>query len=314
VITELRAEEYRPDLGRSLPAWADRAYALVETLRPQQWTKNALCLAGVVFGPGQILLPGAWGRGLATALVFCAGSSAVYVLNDLLDRRSDRDHPHKRWRPIARGSVGVPAAVVLGLAAVAAGLVGAYVLGPAVLVCLALYLGNNLAYSLCLKHLALLDVLSIAAGFVLRLVAGVYVLGDVPTTWITLCTFFLAVFLGLGKRRAELAGLPAGAERLRRAALGEYTIAFLDLLLASSSVMAVMCYALFTVVGKNPSLVVTLPFVFFGILHYQRLILVLRAGEEPDRILLHDRAIQASIVLWLTSYFTVMCSGAQLFR
>jgi 4-hydroxybenzoate polyprenyltransferase len=285
----------------------------VKLLRLPQWTKNGFCLAGLLFS-GKFVDPEAVQAALLTFAVFCLASSSVYIFNDVLDRDRDRKHPKKCHRPIASGTVRIPVAALLGVILVGAALVGASALGGAMLACLMLYLGNNVVYSLRLKHIALFDVLCIAFGFMLRLLTGVYAVGALPTTWITLCTFFLALFLGFAKRRAELAGLGEEAEKMHRPGLANYTVQFLDYLLNSSAIMAVMSYALFTTTsGKNPSLVITVPIVFFAIMHYQRLVLVLNLGDEPDRLLLKDRPIQVSIVLWLMSYFVLTYSGIHLF-
>ena len=281
-------------------------------LRIPHWTKNGLCLAGLLFS-GKFTEPLAVQAALLTFGLYCLVSSSVYILNDLIDRERDRKHSKKRHRPIASGAVHPTMAIMLAGILAAIGLVGASIMGRVVLACLVLYLLNNVMYSFHLKHIPLFDVLCIAFGFMLRLLAGVYAVGELPTTWITLCTFFLALFLGFAKRRAELVGL--GEEELHRPVLSNYTIPFLDSLVNNSAIMAVMSYALFTTTsGKNPSLIITVPIVFFAIMHYKRLVLVLNSGEEPDRILLKDFPIQASIMLWLVSYFAITYSGMSLFR
>jgi 4-hydroxybenzoate polyprenyltransferase len=286
----------------------------VKLLRPRQGAKNAVCFAGVLFS-GRFTDPAAVRAACLTIVAFCAGSSAIYVFNDIFDRERDRKHPTKCRRPIASGAVVVPAAAGLGLVLAAAALALAALLGWGVLVCLLLYMGNNIAYSLGLKHLALFDVLGIALGFVLRLLAGVYAVDELPTTWITLCTFFLAVFLAVGKRRAELAALTAAPEKLQRPVLSEYTVPYLDSLVNSSAVMALMCYALFTSTsGKNPTLVVTVPIVFYAIMHYKRIVMLLEAGEEPERILFSDLRILLSVLLWLASYLVITYADLHLFR
>jgi 4-hydroxybenzoate polyprenyltransferase len=287
--------------------------AYLRLLRPYHWTKNLACLAGVLFS-GKFVEPGALGRAGWTFAVFCAAASAVYALNDVLDRERDREHPRKRGRPVASGAVGVPVAVTLAAALAVAALTGASALGAGVLACLLLYVANNLAYSVWLKHVALFDVLSIALGFVFRLLAGVYVVGELPTTWITLCAFFLALFLGIGKRRGELRARGA-ADSQQRPVLAEYTLSYLDALLNSSAAMAVICYALFTTSpGKNPSLVVSVPIVFYAIMHYKRLVMLLDVSEEPEQVLLRDTPIRVSIVLWLATYLAIEHSGIRLFR
>jgi 4-hydroxybenzoate polyprenyltransferase len=277
-------------------------------------TKNAFCLAGVLFS-GRFV---SWESDLAalqTFAAFCAGSSAVYVFNDIFDRERDRKHPRKQLRPIASGAVSVPAAVMMAIALAALGFALAALLNLKVTLCLALYLVNNVLYSLGLKHLALFDVLSIAVGFVLRLVAGVYAINELPTDWIALCTFFLAVFLGFAKRRAELAGLLPDEEKLQRPVLSKYSVQFLDYLVNNSAVMVVVCYALFTATSnKNPTLVITVPIVFFAVMHYKRLVLLLRFGEEPEKIVLRDLRLQLSIIIWLITYFGVIYGDIHLFR
>jgi 4-hydroxybenzoate polyprenyltransferase len=282
-------------------------------LRPHHWTKNVACLAGVLFS-GRFVDPAADVRAAWTFVVFCAASSAAYVLNDVLDRERDRQHPLKRRRPLASGALSVPLAVAIGATLALLAFAGAAALGRGVLVCLAFYAANNVAYSVALKHLVLFDVLSIAVGLVLRLLAGVYVVGELPTTWITLCAFFLALFLGFGKRRAELRSV-GGVESRQRPVLAHYPIAYLDSLLDSSAAMAVISYALFTTSAeKNPTLVVGVPIVFYAIMHYKRLVMRLDASEEPERILLHDTPIRVSIALWLVTYLLIQHGNLRLFR
>lgn len=290
-----------------------RLWCWVRLLRPHQWTKNAFCLAGVLFS-GKFIILEADLAALGTCVTFCAISSAVYIFNDVLDRGRDRNHSKKCTRPIASGAISVSAAAVAGIVLALLALAGAFMLGPLVCWCVAFYVLNNLAYSCWFKHHALIDVLSIAISFVLRLLSGVYAVGELPTTWITLCTFFLAVFLGFGKRRAELADVIPNEERLQRPVLSKYTVQFLDYLVNNSATMAVLCYALFTTSGKNPSLVVTVPIVFYAIMHYKRLVVLMKSGEEPDRILLKDYRIQLCVFLWLISYLIVMYGDVHVFR
>ena len=287
--------------------------AYVRLLRPHHWTKNLACLAGVLFS-GKMSHPDAVAAALGTLLVFCAASSGVYALNDVLDRARDREHPRKRHRPVASGAIAASAALAVAVVLGVASFAGAAMLGVGVLVCLAAYVGNNVAYSAFFKHLVLFDVLSIALGFVFRLLAGVYVVHELPTTWITLCAFFLALFLGFGKRRAEVRALGANESR-QRPVLERYSIAYLDYLLDSSAVMAVICYALFTTSPeKNPTLVVGVPIVFYAIMHYKRLVMLLDASEEPEQILLRDTPIRASILLWLVTYLLIQHGNLRLFR
>jgi 4-hydroxybenzoate polyprenyltransferase len=300
-------------LAPAKPAFVGSDY--LRLLRPHQWTKNGFCLAGVFFSGRWLEDAYSIGTAVGCFGCFCAASSAAYIFNDVVDRERDRLHPLKCQRPVASGAVSVPAALTLASLLAAVALSGAYALGWAVLGCLVLYFANNFAYSWGLKHYALVDVLSIANGFVLRLLAGVYAVGVLPTTWITLCTFFLTVFLGFAKRRAELAGLLEDETTERRPVLSKYTVQLLDSMLNNAAVMAVMCYALFTCISnKNPTLVVTVPIVYFAVMHYKRNVLLWNFGEEPDWILLKDLRVQVSIVLWLACYVIIMYGHLHLFQ
>jgi 4-hydroxybenzoate polyprenyltransferase len=284
---------------------ASTARGLLRLLRPHQWTKNLICLAGVIFS-GHFTRQHELMLAAATVAVFCAASSSVYAFNDVLDRERDRRHPLKRNRPLASGAVGAPLATAISFALGAAAVAGAFFLGPRALLCLGLYVCNNLAYTLKFKHVALFDVLSVAAGFVLRLLAGCYAVGVLPTSWIVLCTFFLSTFLAFAKRRAELATATAAVDdAAQRPVLAKYSVQYLDSMVNASAGMTVMCYAIFTIF-RNPMLVVTVPFVFYGVMHYKRLVMVLRFGEEPDRVVLRDRRIQMCIAMWLATFLLVM--------
>jgi 4-hydroxybenzoate polyprenyltransferase len=288
--------------------------AYLRLLRPRQMTKNVFCLAGLIFS-GRFLEPGAFPGACLAFASFCLISSAVYILNDCIDRERDRVHPRKRNRPIASGTVGLPEAVVLASVLTAGAIALAYLASKGTQVCLLLYMANNLAYSLVLKHKAIVDVISIATGFVLRLLAGVYAVDDLPTSWITLCTFFLTVFLAVCKRRAELGGIVPADENTQRPVLSKYTLQFLDYLVNSSAVMTVMCYALFTTTAqKNPSLVITVPIVFFAVMHYKRIVMLLHDGEEPERVVLRDIRLQLSIVIWFALYLLIALGNWHLFR
>jgi 4-hydroxybenzoate polyprenyltransferase len=278
--------------------------AAVRLLRPQQWTKNLACLAGVVFG-GRLGEPDAVLRDLAVVVVFTLAASAIYVVNDLLDLERDREHPVKRRRPLAAGEIRPASAGMLALLLGAGAAGGAVAMGRAVVACIAVYVAVNLLYSWRWKHVAILDVCCIASGYVLRVLAGILVLGDTPTGWILLCTFFLALFLGFSKRRAELVD-PERAGDEQRPVLVAYDRAFLDSLVDGSATMAVMTYALFTATsGKNPSLIVTVPIVYYAITHYRYLTRHHGVGQEPDRVLLGDRTVQACIAAWLVAFVLI---------
>lgn len=288
--------------------------AAIKLLRPHQWVKNGFCLAGLFFS-GLIRDPSACLRALALTGVFCVASSAVYVWNDLQDLERDRAHPRKKLRPLPSGAIRPEAAwAILGLLALIVA-VSSFRLDRATVITLWLYVVINVGYSISWKHWPILDVCCIAAGFVLRLLAGVFVIGELPTAWAALCTLFLALFLSFCKRRSELAAVGEGAGGGQRPVLEQYSLPLLDALINVTATLSVMSYALFTVLShKNPSLVMTLPFVLFGIMHYQLLVLQRGGTEEPERILVKDRMLQLCVVLWLLLYYCIIEFDVRLFR
>lgn len=286
---------------------------IIKLLRPRQWTKNLACLAGVVFGDRLSQSHNIVAAMIVTAL-FCALSSASYLFNDIHDRERDQHHPQKKLRAVPSGQVTVNAAASVAIGLAILSLAGSLYFGWATFTCFALFALINVAYTLRLKHQVVLDVCSIALGYVLRLLAGVYALHDIPTTWITLCTLFLAVFLAFAKRRAEFVSA-GNQEMTHRPVLGQYNLAFLDALINSSATMTVLSYALFTATsGKNPTLVVTVPIVYYAVMHYKFLVMVRNVGQEPEQILLLDNRIRLSILLWLTCYMVIFYSKLHLFR
>ena len=307
---------------------------LLKLLRPHQWAKNAFCFAGVVFG-ARLQEPHALLNALAVVACFCAASSAIYVFNDTRDRDRDRLHSKKKSRPIASGQVSVGLASITGLVLAFAAIGGALFLdwwilshspkgggvtGGAVLppwpttLCVGLYVFLNFCYTVELKHRPIIDVNCVAAGFVLRLLAGIWVQGDTPTVWIVLCTFTLALLLAIAKRRSELATFDPAHED-QRPVLLNYTLPFLDSLINSAATVTVVSYALFTTLsGKNSTLFVTVPIVYYAVMRYKLLTMVRGQAEEPEKIVLKDRGIQASIILWVLFYMTIVHADLRLFR
>ncbi|WRH68766.1 MAG: UbiA prenyltransferase family protein [Planktothrix sp. GU0601_MAG3] len=320
---------------------------LIKLIRPHQWTKNLFCLAGLLFG-GRLLQPQAILLSILTVIFFSAIASAIYIFNDIQDRERDRLHPKKKYRPIASGQVSIKIGLAIAFCLTMVSLLGAYGLGIPTLICILLYAINNIIYSIKLKNIPLFDVSCIAFGFVLRLLAGIYALGDMPTAWIVLCTFFLTLFLGFSKRRSELLSLlhfqtnqtnfypetslqpdlkspnsepsylelfyQRGSQNQQRPVLSQYTLPYLDSLLNSTATMTIMCYALFTIKsGKNPSLVITVPIVYYAVMHYKWLVTVLADGEEPSRILIQDPTIKWSLIVWLISYLVIIYFNIHLF-
>ncbi len=279
--------------------------ALVAALRPAQWTKNAALLAPLLFAR-RATDAGSVARAALALVAFCAVASAGYLANDVVDRERDRRHPVKRSRPVASGELGTRAALVAALALAGGGLAAAAVLGRAFLAATAGYLALVAIYTHALKNVAIVDVFAVAAGFVLRVIAGGIAV-DVPiSNWLYLCTLLLALFLALAKRRSELALLSASAGE-HRAILGQYSIALLDQLLTVVSACTALAYALYTLAPETiekfqgDRLKFTIPFVLFGLFRYLHLVHRRGEGGEPERVLLRDPALQLDIAGWLAT-------------
>jgi 4-hydroxybenzoate polyprenyltransferase len=230
-------------------------------------------------------------------------ASAAYIHNDIADREADRCHPTKARRPIASGAVRVPAARAVQLALLLVGLGGAALFDRRVTAILVAYTALNLAYSRWLKHMVVLDVMVIATGFVLRVLAGCAAVAVRPSTWIVLCTFLLALFLGFGKRRHELLVIGDGRDE-HRPVLGSYGVGFLDQMISVVSAVTVMCYVMYTVspdtvaLHGTTALVYTVPFVIYGIFRYDFLVYKADQGGSPTTLFLTDRPLLLAVVLW----------------
>ena len=278
--------------------------ALVRELRPWQWAKNAFVLAGVVFAhelgeSGQVL------RALAAAGAFCLLASAGYVFNDLLDIEKDRLHPRKRHRPLAAGALSPATGWVLVVLLAAGGFAASLALGRELALLAVCYVLLNILYSVVLKRIVLLDVMGIAIGFVLRAVAGVEALDPRPelSPWLLVCTFFLALFIAVGKRRHERMTLADEAMQ-HRSTLAEYSPALLDQLVPVVTSATVLAYAIYTIspgtAGQVPQgrMVVTIPFVVYGIFRYLYLVYRRGHGGAPSELLFKDGPLLANIALW----------------
>jgi 4-hydroxybenzoate polyprenyltransferase len=276
--------------------------ALLEAMRPRQWSKNVFVLAGIVFA-GRLFEVRAELRVLAVFAVFCAAASAVYLTNDVADRASDAHHPLKRLRPVASGrlapSVALAAAAVLTLAAV----VGAALLNRATLYVVVAYLLSTFAYSAGLKRAFLLDAMIVALGFVLRAVAGAACIDAQISPWLLVCSFLLALFLALGKRRAELSLLGDDAHN-HRPALGHYSVELLDSWLTALSAAAIVSYAIYTQSPRTvehfgtTNLLYTIPFVIYALFRYQNHVVRQDAGGDPGALLLQDRGLWLALLGW----------------
>lgn len=289
-------------------------HPLIRLMRPHQWVKNGFVFVGLLFGH-------AWEQGEGTELflqalsafiAFCLLSSAVYVGNDLVDREQDRLHPEKCKRPLANGSVGVRAAVILAVVCLVLGLGLAWgLLAPLGLPAseapwlFVAYLVMNVGYSAGLKHVVVLDVFIIAAGFMLRLLAGTLGIGILPSHWLLLCGLMLTLFLGFAKRRAELNALQEESGQHRRV-LEHYTPAMLDQFITLAAGATVISYSLYTVsedtiaTHGTPWLIATVPCVAYGLLRYLYRLHNAGGGGDPARELFTDPHLLGVFSLWLT--------------
>lgn len=282
------------------------ASALVRSLRPAQWTKNLLVFAGYLFTIGQAHPLRTLLIVTAAFAVFCAVSSAGYLVNDVMDAERDRRHPRKRERPIASGRVSPSAALWFAGALLVCSLVAAFALGRGFGLVVAGYLALTLAYSTGLKHIVIVDLLAIAAGFVLRAAAGAVVINVRISPWLLVCTTLLALFLGLAKRRSELVSLEEDAQNHRRT-LDQYTAPMLDQMLNISAAAALMAYFLYTfapgseTAQHHPYMMITVPFVIYGLFRYLYLIHTVNAGGSPERVLLEDRPTLVNMALYVVA-------------
>lgn len=286
--------------------------AILKTMRPKQWIKNLLIYAALIFD-GQLFEPSPFLRTTLGFVLLCLISGTVYLLNDVADVEADRKHPKKRKRPIASGDLPIPvalaSAIVIGLITVAISFWLDWFFGIIIL----LYLGQNLLYSFWLKHVPIIDVLIIAAGFVLRVAAGVSLI-DVQrfSPWLYVCTTLLALFFGFGKRRAEIVLLAKEANSHRRV-LDGYTVELLDLYLSIISAVTIMAYSLYTFsavnLPENHSMMLTIPIVIYGIFRYLYLLQVKGEGGAPEEIILKDRPLQATFLLWSIAAIAVIYIG-----
>lgn len=275
--------------------------ALFKSMRPRQWLKNGFLFAGPFFDR-QLLDPAVLGRTLAGFVLFSLLSSVVYLVNDLSDLEADRQHPVKRYRPLAAGELPVRTAqaALAGLLLVIIPL--SVWLSPAFALICAGYFLLNLLYSRWLKHVVLIDVLVLAAFYLIRVGAGV-VLIRVSTfsPWLYVFTTFLALFLGVGKRRAELNLLAEGANSHRKVLAG-YTLPLLDQLMVIVSTLTIATYSLYTFSASNlpanHGMMLTIPFVLYGIFRYLYLVQVEHSGGAPEEVMLTDRPMQVTLVLW----------------
>lgn len=278
--------------------------AYLRLARPKQWTKNGFVLAGVVFS-GEALEVSSVAAALLAFVAFCALSGAVYAINDVLDVEEDRKHPTKRLRPVASGEISLPVATLYAALLGLGGLVLAFLVGFGVGLAGLAYLGLQAVYTPVLKHLAVLDVMSISAGFVIRALAGVAAVGEPISPWLVVCTGSLTLFLGFSKRRHELAVLGEGTALFRKN-LKDYSVEMLDQMMNIMVSATIIAYTMYTFFAySHPYMMASIPFVIYGVFRY--LLLVHRdGGGNPDTLLLLDRPLQVTLLLWIVVVMTVI--------
>lgn len=291
--------------------------AILKTMRPRQWTKNAFIFAALVFD-GKLFHLNDFLRTLAGFVLFSLISSTVYIFNDLLDLESDRQHPVKRDRPIASGKLSIRVAIPVGIILTILTLILSFLLAWQFALVLLIYFAMILAYSKWLKHIPILDVMIIAAGFVLRVHAGTTLITvERFSPWLYVLMTLLALFLGFGKRRAELVQLAEASNPHPnsgdfRKVLDGYTIPLLDQFITIVSGTTIVAYSLYTFfrpeAPMNHALMLTIPFMVYAVFRYLFLIQVSLSGDEPEEILLTDRPFQIAIALWGLTVLAVFYS------
>ena len=284
--------------------------AVFITLRPKQWIKNLFLFAGILFSH-HLFDTSMLSRVGAAFLIFCGLSGAIYLVNDLVDVERDRAHPIKSKRPIPSGALSTKAALVILVVITFTCLAAASLMGIPFFICAAAYFLLQLAYSFRLKHVVILDVFSIAAGFVIRVVAGAAVIDVTVSSWLLICTILLSLFLGLSKRRHELQLLESGAVNHRRV-LQEYSPYLLDQMISVVTASTVVCYALYTMSAETiekfgtRNLIFTIPFVLYGIFRYLYLIHTRGEGGNPETILVSDVPLIVDIVFWAVTALIII--------
>jgi 4-hydroxybenzoate polyprenyltransferase len=306
-------EAVEPTVVRAAVTPSALASNLLVALRPRQWTKNLLVFVALAFTLN-LQDPALLGRSIATFVLFCCLSSAGYLLNDVMDIEADRQHPTKRARPIASGAIGVPLALGLGATLAGGGVLGCVALSPLLGAIGLGYLALTTVYTAWLKHVVLVDIFAIAAGFVLRAAAGGVAI-DVPISpWLYSATMLGALLIALGKRRAELQILGDDAAVHRRN-LDAYTLDFIDQLTIVITSAAIMTYALYTFsadnLPRNHSMMLTIPVVLYGVFRYLFLVHGGRITGAPEELLFRDRPLLIAVVLWAVLAVTILYVGAR---
>ncbi|MGG5460370.1 decaprenyl-phosphate phosphoribosyltransferase [Clostridium sp. B9] len=278
---------------------------IIKLLRPNHWIKNLFIFGPIIFS-NNFLNIDIIKNNILTFIAFCFISSTVYIMNDIVDVEKDKKHPKKCKRPIASGKVSIPKAISIGILLCISSLAIAFSLKTSILVIIILYLINNVAYSFKIKNLVIIDVFSIALGFIFRVLAGSFATGVPASNWIILCTLFLSLFLGFGKRRNEVLSLGKDASSHRKN-LSKYTVTFLDKIINISLTCTIVFYSIYCVLGTSINLFIwTSIFVIWGITRYYYIMYSDNEGGSPTELVLKDKQLFCSVLLWGISCITIL--------
>jgi 4-hydroxybenzoate polyprenyltransferase len=279
----------------------------IRIIRPEQWVKNLFLFAGLIFSRHFIYFNDVL-RSVLGFLVFCILSGAIYVINDIFDRDLDRQHPIKRNRPVASGAISVKLGIVYGIILMIIGLILAYFIDKIFFLTAILYVMLMLFYSMGIKQVVILDILFVAAGFVIRVVAGAAIIRVDISSWLLLCTLFLSLFLVVAKRRSELVNVGESS----RGSLQEYSPALLDMFMAIVTTATIVSYALYTLDTQTiqkfgtRNMIFTVPYVVYGIFRYLFLVYQNQRGESPESIIIQDKPLIINLLLWIITVLIVI--------
>ncbi|MEN8171306.1 MAG: decaprenyl-phosphate phosphoribosyltransferase [Chloroflexota bacterium] len=282
--------------------------SLIKTMRPKQWVKNILIFAALIFDRKLTNLP-AFLHSLAGFVIFSLFASVVYIINDITDIEADQQHPQKCYRPIAAGKISIQAAAVSAIILLIIATISAFWLSPTFAIINICYLILNISYSKWLKHILLVDIITLASFYVLRVVAGVALIQiERFSPWLYIVMTFLALFIGAGKRRTELFLLSDKANTHRRTLEG-YTLHFLDEIITSTASITIISYSLYTFFApnlpENNLMMLSIPFVVYSIYRYQFLVQAKNVGDAPEDVLLSDKPIQMAIIIYGLAVLTI---------
>lgn len=291
------------------------ARQLIKLMRPHQWIKNLFVWAPLIFS-GRYTEWLLFEKTLYGFICFCLVSSAIYAINDICDREEDRRHPIKKNRPIASGLISAHSAVMIGTVLLGIALVLGYWIRLSFLLTLLIYAVLNIGYSFRLKHIAILDVMTIAAGFVLRVLGGSFATGIMPSHWLILCTMMISLFLGFTKRRAELLAINQ-EENTSRQVLADYSITFIDQAISMVTGATIVCYALYTVDQRTVAefdthaMLLTVPMVIYGLFRYIYIIYHMKEGDDPTGTIIKDFPILIDLLLYVLLCIIIIKYGAR---